>query len=280
MLVTRPALFATVCSGLWLVQMGLMGAIAARWWGLWMLTRVQLAWCGAALAGATLLLGALLLAQLPRAARWRPRLTPRASAELQAERKRIARDLHDKLGSQLINALALLHGRTPPDREAQAALEQCMLDLRFVVDSMDAQGEPVTTRLARLRHRLQPVLERRGVQLVWNMDLPGHPREPNPHSAEQLVSVVQEALSNVLQHSGATKVDINVRYLPATDLWQAEVCDNGRGLDVEQLAHCSGTGIAGMQQRARLAGGQLVLSSQPGEGTRVLVSVPGGELVV
>ena len=71
-----------------------------------------------------------------------------------------------------------------------------------------------------------------------------------------------------------------VRYLPATDLWQAEVCDNGRGLDVEQLAHCSGTGIAGMQQRARLAGGQLVLSSQPGEGTRVLVSVPGGEPVV
>ena len=69
----------------------------------------------------------------------------------------------------------------------------------------------------------------------------------------QLVSVVQEALSNVLQHSGATKVDINVRYLPATDLWQAEVCDNGRGLDVQQLAHCSGTGIAGMQQRA--AGG-------------------------
>jgi signal transduction histidine kinase len=216
----------------------------------------------------------------PRAARWRPRLTPRASAELQAERKRIARDLHDKLGSQLINALALLHGRTPPDREAQAALEQCMLDLRFVVDSMDAQGEPVTTRLARLRHRLQPVLERRRVQLVWYMDLPGHPREPNPHSSEQLVSVVQEALSNVLQHSGATKVDINVRYVPATDLWQAEVCDNGRGLDVQQLAHCSGTGIAGMQQRARLAGGQLVLSSQPGEGTRVLVSVPGGEPVV
>ena len=280
MLVTRPALFATVCSGLWLLQMGLMGAMAARWWGLWTLTRVQLAWCGAALAGATLVLGALLLAQLPRAARWRPRLTPRASAELQAERKRIARDLHDKLGSQLINALALLHGRTPPDREAQAALEQCMLDLRFVVDSMDAQDEPVTTRLARLRHRLQPVLERRGVQLVWNMDLPGHPREPNPHSAEQLVSVVQEALSNVLQHSCATKVDINVRYLPATDLWQAEVCDNGRGLDVQQLAHCSGTGIAGMQQRARLAGGQLVLSSQPGEGTRVLVSVPGGEPVV
>ncbi|WP_338818286.1 sensor histidine kinase [Acidovorax temperans] len=280
MLVTRPALFATVCSGLWLLQMGLMGAMAARWWGLWTLTRVQLAWCGAALAGATLLLGALLLAQLPRAARWRPRLTPRASAELQAERKRIARDLHDKLGSQLINALALLHGRTPPDREAQAALEQCMLDLRFVVDSMDARDEPVTTRLARLRHRLQPVLERRGVQLVWNMDLPGHPREPNPHSAELLVSVVQEALSNVLQHSGATKVDISVRYVTATDLWQAEVCDNGRGLDVEQLAHCSGTGIAGMQQRARLAGGQLVLSSQPGEGTRVLVSVPGGEPVV
>ena len=280
MLVTRPALFATVCSGLWLVQLGLMGAIAARWWGLWMLTRVQLAWCGAALAGATLVLGALLLAQLPRAARWRPRLTPRASAELQAERKRIARDLHDKLGSQLINALALLHGRTPPDREAQAALEQCMLDLRFVVDSMDAQGEPVTTRLARLRHRLQPVLERRGIQLAWDMDLPAQAREPSPHSAEQLVSVVQEALSNVLQHSGATKVDINVRYVPATDLWQAEVCDNGRGLDVQQLAHCSGTGIAGMQQRARLAGGQLVLSSQPGEGTRVLVSVPGGEPVV
>jgi two-component system, NarL family, sensor histidine kinase DevS len=280
MFVTRPALFATACSGLWLLQLGLMGAMAAAWWELWALTRAQLAWCGAALAGATLVLGALLLVQLPRALRWRPRLTPRASAELQAERKRIARDLHDKLGSQLVNALALLHARTPPDREAQAALEQCMLDLRLVVDSMDAQDEPVTARLARLRHRLQPVLERRGMHLAWDMVLPGHPPEPNPHSAQQLVSVVQEALSNVLQHSGATQVGISVRYLPATDLWQAEVCDNGRGLDVQQLAHGSGTGIAGMHQRARLAGGQLVLSPQPGGGTRVQVSVPGGEPVV
>lgn len=280
MFLHRPALFATVCSGLWLVQVGLMGAMAATWWGLWAPTSAQLAWCGAALAGAALVLGALLLAQLPRAVRWRPRRTPRASAELQAERKRIARDLHDKLGSQLVNALALLHARTPPDREAQAALEQCMLDLRFVVDSMDAQDEPVTARLARLRHRLQPVLERRGVHLAWDMALPGHPPEPNPHSAEQLVSVVQEALSNVLQHSEATQVSISVRYLPATDLWQAEVCDNGCGLDMQQLAHGSGTGIASMQQRTRLAGGQLVLSPQPGGGTRVQVSVPGGEPVV
>ena len=94
------------------------------------------------------------------------------------------------------------------------------------------------------------------------------------------MSVVQEALSNVSaalwRHESRHQ-----RALLACDRtwWQAEVCDNGRGLDVEQLAHCSGTGIAGMQQRARLAGGNWCCSSQPGEGTRVLGrSVPGVSL--
>lgn len=280
MFVTRPALFATACTGLWLLQMTLLGVMVAGWWGPLALSGMELGWCGAALAGVTLVLGVLLLVQLPRALRWQPRRAPRASSELRMERKRIARDLHDKLGSQLVNVLVLLHARPQPDREALSTLEQCMLDLRLIVDSMDGQDEPVTARLARLRHRVQPVLERRGIHLAWEMTLPEHPPEPNPHNAQQLVAVVQEALSNVLQHSGATQVGISMRYLPATDIWQAEVCDNGRGVDPQQLTTSAGMGIAGMHQRARLVGGQLVLSPQPGGGTRVQVSVPGGEPVV
>lgn len=273
---TRPARFAIVCVALWVLQLAL--TVAAFYWasGTRAVDESTPWWQGAVLVVA-LVLGALLFVQLPRALQWRPRLNARPSPELNAERRRIARDLHDTVGSQLVCAMALLDSNPHGGREVLSILERCMLDLRLLVDSMDADGESVTERLARLRHRVQPVLERRGIEMSWDVQDFDGPPQLQGHCAGHLVAIVQEALSNVLQHANASEVAVSVHYLAASGSWYAEVSDNGGGIDPDQHDGLgTGSGIAGMHRRAQLAGGQLSFLPRQGGGTSVWVIVPGG----
>lgn len=161
----------------------------------------------------TVSLGALLWMHLPRALQWQPRRSVRPSPELQAERRRIARDLHDHVGSQLVSTMGLLDAAVPAQAQALRALEQCLLDCP-VVDSMDGNDESLPERLARLRHRMQPVLERQGIQVVWDVDCTGDAMPPVGERAAHLACIAQEALSNVLQHSGATQVQVRMVHVP------------------------------------------------------------------
>ena len=79
----------------------------------------------------------------------------------------MAAALHDGVGSQLVHLISL--SEQHPDPAMRLALEQCLLDLRLIVDSMDAQDESLAVLLARFRHRLQPVLERQGMSLHWDI---------------------------------------------------------------------------------------------------------------
>lgn len=276
---TRPAWFAVTCVALCLLQWPLM-VVAFGWLG--HASGKTLLVLQAVVCAACVVLGALLLIQLPRALQWRPRLSPRPSPELSAERRRIARDLHDSLGSQLVCAMALLDSKPATDSDVLGVLERCMLDLRLIVDSMDGEGESVTERLARLRHRLQPVLERRGIQMTWDVQVFDAEPQLQGHCASHLVAIVQEALSNVLQHAQATEVAVSVHYLAASGSWYAEVSDNGVGMDAlgEDAFASKGAGIAGMHRRAQLAGGQFSFLPRQGGGTCLWVIVPGGHVPV
>lgn len=227
----------------------------------------------------TLVLGGLLLWQLPRVMQWRPRRYARPSPEVRHERERIARDLHDQVGSQLVTAMALLDAQNPAHAPVRTALEQCMLDVRLLVDSMDGYDDTLADRLARLRHRIQPVMDRRGMQLVWDVDVQYAGHMPTGGSAMELTQAVREAVSNALQHSGATRLTVSLRHeAPSTIVgaaWHLRICDNGRGLGAAVVAalragvpHASlslgrGQGLAGIQRRARSAGGWM--SMEQGE---------------
>lgn len=274
---TRPSWFAMVCVGIWVLQLGLM-AMAFHWIGSVGSSEQQ--WWELAVLGVSVGLGALLLVQLPRAMQWRPRLNVRPSAELTAERRRIARDLHDHLGSQLVNAMGLLDRDQPRARDIRAVLETCLLDLRLVVDSMDGAQDTLADRMARLRHRIQPVLDQRGIGMLWDVDIPPGPRLPHAGSADQLVAITQEALSNILQHASATEVSVSARYIAHAGLWLWEVCDNGLGMPAAdadpESTRGTGFGLKGMHTRAGLAGGELQILQREAGGTRVRVILPTG----
>ncbi|WP_120967190.1 ATP-binding protein [Comamonas sp. lk] len=223
---------------------------------------------------------------------WRRRRSVRPSREVQAERRRIAAALHDGVGSQLVQAMLLLDETPGNEHPVQAMLEQSLLDLRWIVDSMDGQGDALIIRLARFRHRLQAVTERRGMHLYWEVWDPEFDeaslgrRLPAGAMAEQIMAILQEAASNVLQHSQATELWITLEpFDPASNKTPGQVAvrvaahsfahaqlsirDNGRGLEVQTPS--AGLGLSSMRRRAAEIGAQLQLQPREGGGVSVLL---------
>lgn len=271
---TRPPVYALACAALCLIQLlanVLLVVYADR-----LAHETVLHWQVFNL-GITVVLGALILLQVPRALQWRPRRSIRPSHELKQERQRIARDLHDQVGSQLVHAMALVDGRSPAMQPLLQTLEHCLLDLRLLVDSMDGDDDVLSDRLARLRHRIQPVLDHRGITLDWDVTPADDAPMPAGLPARELTAIVQEALSNVLQHSAATAVSIRLEHVQAgdSDAWRLQVADNGQGLaTTKPTGHEAGHGIAGMRQRASRAGGLLELLPCAEHGLCVQVTLP------
>lgn len=210
------------------------------------------------------------------------------SQEVQAERRRIASDLHDTLGCQLVQALSLIetHSQAGGDL-AKQVLEQSLLDLRLIVDSMDAQDDNLVMRLARLRHRLEPVMRRKGIALGWHVSDPelgvgqrsGTPL-PRGQTAHQILAVVQESICNAMTHANATEIRISLEPYGRGDLqglgWSWSLCieDNGRGFDLDStLADASrcGHGVSNMFHRMGNIGGELLIHPRQGGGTQVLL---------
>ncbi|MBU0677175.1 MAG: hypothetical protein KJ626_03590, partial [Verrucomicrobia bacterium] len=88
----------------------------------------------------------------------------------------------------------------------------------------------------------------------------------------QLFRILQESLTNVLRHSGATEVLVSLRC--GEDLGFMEVQDNGKGLSEERAGSGKSFGLVGMEERALLLGGKLVVQSSLSRGTLVQVVFP------
>jgi signal transduction histidine kinase len=202
---------------------------------------------------------------------------------LTADRERIGRELHDGIIQNIYAAgLGLeeahhLVGEHPLRakqriRAVMDALNQAIEDIRRYIFDLRASEqtrelEKVLENLVRdlrLDTLLEVDLEVTGQRCCWLDD----------RRAAHITQVAREALSNVVQHAEATHVTVNLDYLDhATRLM---VTDNGRGmaLDASDNGSHQGQGMANMQERARLLGGDLSLDSKPGQGLRLALMVP------
>lgn len=186
----------------------------------------------------------------------------RRSARLKAATQRLARDLHDRVGSRLVNALAMMDGDEPGRAEQRLALELVLIELRTVVDTLDTPNRPVREQLAQLRYRLQPIFEHQGIALEWDVNV--H-KLPDPRHEALLVLVAQEGLSNVLQHANASRVCVRLNALEGADGWCFEISDNGAGLNAvpDDAALHRGFGTISMRERLREAGAELAFEPSP-----------------
>lgn len=205
----------------------------------------------------------------------------RQTAE-QRERVRIARELHDVLGHSLsqisVQAGVGLHLFDRDPEQARAALahvketsKQALDEVRAVLGVLREGETPLTpgfglAELPRLVHgaaggALQTVLDDR-----LGGDLPDR--------ATQLAAyrIVQEALTNVVRHSGASRARVTLER--SHDALRIGVVDDGRGTTESEVAASGGRGVLGMQERAALLGGRVDVRRRTEGGTEVAATLP------
>ncbi|MBF5004233.1 sensor histidine kinase [Diaphorobacter caeni] len=226
-----------------------------------------------------LLVGIALGVLIVRALYWHPRSRAQVVAAVRKERQRIARELHDQVGSQLVNAMMLFESPDKKSDPVMQTLEQCMLDLRLLVDVMSDGKGNLAEKLGTLRHRVQPVLEKRGITLTWAIESEPTELLPRGSRARELCRLVQEAVSNELQHSKASHLIIELCPHSAGGQreWILRVMDNGVGMQRTARIGYVGRGLAHMKRRALRAGGMLEIRSDDEVGTEIVVIVTARE---
>lgn len=185
------------------------------------------------------------------------------------ERARIAQDMHDNIGIQLMGAL---HSPVPDRKDA--LIRETLSDLRDIISNANRPDLPLADLLADLRASLGEHLSAAGVALDWGVTGEGAANLP-PRHAHALRSILREAVGNALRHAGAHRVRVAVDLRPGH--LHLSVQDDGRGLDpglAEGQAAGRGNGLANMRARAAGLGGRVVLGAASGGGTRVEAELP------
>jgi signal transduction histidine kinase len=194
------------------------------------------------------------------------------------ERAAIAREVHDDVGGSLTAikfdlAWIARHSDSPEIQQRVAGA------LETVTSAIEASQ--------RVMHNLRPAILEQGLVAALQWMTSRFERRTGvtcrfrtSHEQLQLPAGVplvayraaQEALTNVTKHSQATRVDIDLTL--AAGVLSLEVADNGRGLSQEDLAKARSFGIRGLHERARTVGGWVDLSSSPGSGVTLILSIP------
>jgi signal transduction histidine kinase len=201
-----------------------------------------------------------------------------AHAAVADERRRIAQDIHDGVGSQLVGLIASLNADLPAHRRIMLGLESCLLDLKTTVDNVDSTDDSATNifdALGRLRYRFQPSLSRVGIRMHWKVDVAGPLISVKPSQLVHVVRIAQECLANVLLHSEAKVVQVKCCYEAApVERMLLEILDNGIGIAKRSPDDVIGKGLSGMKERADRIGAELIIGSRPGAGTRIRLYLP------
>jgi PAS domain S-box-containing protein len=196
-----------------------------------------------------------------------------------AERRRIARDLHDIALQDLsgaLQSLRLTHLRsrnTGADldlKEELEALGRATSGLRGAIYDLRYEKERPFVKsvesLVELNRQLTPG------RTTTLMIEDGFPEELSEEVSVELLRILQEALTNARRHSGARNVEVRLR--AESEALVAAVIDDGRGF--HSASTRTGVGLVGMGERVEGLGGKIEVSSRPGEGTKVTVKVPLG----
>ncbi len=206
----------------------------------------------------------------------------RRHLELERVRTRVARDLHDELGTSLsrisiLGEVVRREMRNAPARAEEAAA-QIAGTARDLVDaagdvvwSVDPRRDDLGSLVTRLRRFASDVLDSRGI--AWSLDVPGDLDRIalGPEARLNLYLVLKEAVSNAARHAGASRVAITIR--AARGAMRGGVTDDGTGIAGERAEARDGHGLSNMAARAESAGGRLEVSTSAA-GTTVRVVLP------
>jgi PAS domain S-box-containing protein len=199
----------------------------------------------------------------------------------EAERARIARDLHDDIGQRLallsIALQQLQQLSSPPAAGLHGSLDHLRRqavgiagDVQALSHELHSSKLQVLGIVPAIRGFCSELSARQKVEVDYShQDVPGTVR---PDIALCLFRVLQEALQNAVRHSSAVRFTVNLRgTLEAITL---TVRDGGRGFDPESVSQNGGLGLTSMRERLKLVEGDLSIESHPASGTTIVARVP------
>ena len=208
------------------------------------------------------------------------RLSGSIMANQEKERSAIARELHDELG-QVLTALRMdavwMQERL---KENEPEIFERALTMCNLIDKTIKDARSIAIRLRpgvlddlglvdALEWYMTDFENRAGIACIFEHgDIP----ELTETIATAAYRICQEAMTNVARYAGANRISVVLE--TKEGMLSLSVRDDGKGFDIASLDESEGLGIAGMRERATLAGGSLEVVSEEGEGTQVIFKVP------
>ena len=215
-------------------------------------------------------------------------LAARLETIREEERTRIARELHDELGQALTGLkldLAWLERRL--NRHSQSELVDRCANLLGRLDDVMISVRRIITELRpsvldqlglgdAIEWQAQDFAARTGLAL--DLDIQCRGDSPPEGVASSVFRMLQEALTNVAKHAGATRVRVALRIEP--DSLALDVSDNGRGITQDELRGSHSLGLLGLRERAIAWGGHVAITRNASQGTTVALRIPLGTAVI
>lgn len=209
---------------------------------------------------------------------------------LERERMRIARDMHDEMGSKLtkisfLSERAVVDAKSgEPLAEKIDSIAQTSRDLLKTMDEIvwvvNPHNDTLENLASYLAHYASEYFQSTAVECDVRLprEVPHYPL--SSEARHNLFLAFEEALNNVLKHSGATRVKVELN-TGARD-FELKVIDNGKGFETVSPAAAKesprggrgGNGLSNMRQRLAAIGGECLVSSKPAEGTAVTMRIP------
>ena len=201
------------------------------------------------------------------------------------ERRRVAVEIHDGVAQWMVGASYGI--KAIGHLISEQRLADLELELTKIRDTVQTSIKELRRTIANLRplpleelglvaavRQATESLQEDGIRYhsVIDRDLP----ELTLAQESTTYWIVQEMLSNIRKHSGASEVTVHIRYYDS--MFSVEVSDNGQGFNPEQVMHSESPlvhlGLLGMRERAELLGGSLAIKSEQGKGTSVSFTFP------
>lgn len=210
---------------------------------------------------------------------WRQRTNAlQKKLELEEERSRIARDIHDEIGTSLAQILMLgqLAERNHPNAVHSASkihslARHCSQSLREIIWSLDPQNNQFDNLKDYMRHQVDRTLEDTGIRRVYHFNSNKLDFKFSPTINRQLILILKGILSNVLKHAQATEFEL--RLTLDHQALRMDTRDNGQGFDPMHVPLDS-LGLTAMRERAAKLGGSLHIDSMRGQGCHTTLTIP------
>lgn len=192
----------------------------------------------------------------------------REFAILAQERARLMRDLHDGLGGEMVAVLALAERGEGKVADIAYHARAALADMRLIIASLEDYGGDLAMALGAWKERAEPQIRAAGMILHWELGELDVSTGFGPAHILDILRILQEALTNVIQHSHASNIMLGSRR--AGDQLVITLSDDGTGIDHEVAA---GKGLANMRGRTLALGGKFAIDAT-GRGTTIILHLP------